>query len=65
MRARALRADRHGLPVGEVGKAVVRALTMPKPATRYPVGRMARLVELFRLMPDRVRERIILRQLGR
>jgi NAD(P)-dependent dehydrogenase (short-subunit alcohol dehydrogenase family) len=63
MRARAARADRHGLPVREVGKAVVRALTSSSPRTRYPVGRMASIVELFRILPDKLRERIILRQL--
>jgi hypothetical protein len=65
MRARAINTDRRGLPVSEVGKVVVRALTAPKPAIRYPVGRMARMVELSRLVPDRVRERIITRQLGK
>ena len=63
MRARAIRADTHGLPVSEVSKAVAQALTSPRPRTRYPVGNMARMVEIFRILPDTLRERIILRQL--
>lgn len=62
MLKRSERSERNGLPVGDVGKAVVNALMSSKPKTRYPIGNYARIVEILRVIPDRLRERIILSQ---
>jgi NAD(P)-dependent dehydrogenase (short-subunit alcohol dehydrogenase family) len=64
-RKRAIGASTQGIPVGEVVRPVLHALTSKKPRARYPVGRIARLGAILRLLPDGVRERIILRQLLR
>lgn len=64
-RNRAIKASTHGIPVGEVVRPVVHALTSARPKARYTVGSTTRLGELLRLLPDRLRERIILRQLSR
>jgi NAD(P)-dependent dehydrogenase (short-subunit alcohol dehydrogenase family) len=48
-----------------VSRAVVHALTAPKPRTRYPAGKPAgRMLALYRLLPDRLLDRVILRFLG-
>lgn len=62
MLARSERSERNGLPVSDVGKAVVSALASTRPRTRYPIGTYARIVEVLRVLPDRLRERIILSQ---
>jgi NAD(P)-dependent dehydrogenase (short-subunit alcohol dehydrogenase family) len=62
-RKRAIESDRTGLPRASVVRSVVHALTSPKPKARYVVGRTARLGELLRFLPDRLRERLILSQL--
>jgi NAD(P)-dependent dehydrogenase (short-subunit alcohol dehydrogenase family) len=62
-RKRAIESDRTGLPRREVARCVVHALTSPRPRTRYPVGSTARIVELLRLLPDRLRDRLIMSQL--
>lgn len=55
-----------GLPADRVARVVVRALTAPRPKTRYVVGRGARLkILLWRLLPDRLRDRVIARRLSR
>jgi NAD(P)-dependent dehydrogenase (short-subunit alcohol dehydrogenase family) len=64
-RNRAIKASAHGIPVGKVVRPVVHALTSPKPKTRYIVGSTTRMGEFLRLLPDRLQERIILRQLSR
>lgn len=57
-------ALRRGMPADEVARAVVHALTAPRPRTRYVVGRGAKLrMLLWRLLPDRVRDWLIARQL--
>jgi NAD(P)-dependent dehydrogenase (short-subunit alcohol dehydrogenase family) len=58
----ATQADRNGLPVSAVGKVVAHALTASKPKTRYPVGIIAFAAELLRILPDRLRNRLIMRQ---
>ena len=58
----AAQADRNGLPASAVGKVVARALTAPKPKTRYPVGTIAFAAELLRILPDRWRNRLIMSQ---
>jgi NAD(P)-dependent dehydrogenase (short-subunit alcohol dehydrogenase family) len=54
-----------GAPPRVVADAVVHALTADKPKTRYLVGRDARLRALFQRLPDRMRDRIIARQLAK
>ena len=59
--ARASRA----IPVEHVVDAIVHALTAKRPKTRYLVGREARVMALVRLIPDRLRDRIVVRRLER
>ena len=65
MRGAAVKLAQAGSPADEVAKRVAHALTAKRPKTRYLVGRNA-LVEaaLARLVPDRVRDGLIARQLG-
>jgi len=59
------RLGRHTVPVELVVRAVVHALTARKPKARYVVGQDARFMEfLSRLLPDRLCNWIILRQMG-
>lgn len=51
-------------PVDEVVKAVDHALTSPHPKTRYVVGREAKLRILLNYLPDRRRDRIILKRIN-
>jgi hypothetical protein len=62
-RARVEQSDRNGIPPRYVVRAVVHALTSPRPRNRYLIGRRAVLGEVLRLVPDGLRERLILRQL--
>jgi NAD(P)-dependent dehydrogenase (short-subunit alcohol dehydrogenase family) len=62
-RKRAVESDRTGLPRSEVTRCVAHALTSPNPRTRYPVGSTARIADILRLLPDRLRDRLILSQL--
>ena len=55
---------RAATPVGVVARAVAHALTARRPRLRYVVGWDARLVELVRSVPEWIRERLILWQLG-
>jgi NAD(P)-dependent dehydrogenase (short-subunit alcohol dehydrogenase family) len=54
-----------GLPPSVVADAVEHALTAKRPRTRYLVGRDAKARALFQRLPDRLRDRIIARQLAR
>ena len=54
-----------GLPPSVVADAVEHALTAKRPRTRYLVGRDARTRALFQHLPDRVRDRLIARQLAK
>jgi hypothetical protein len=54
-------------PLGRVDDAVdavVRALDARRPDTRYVQGRSARLIVGLRRLPDRMRDRVLLRSLG-
>lgn len=51
--------ETHGIPAEEVAKAVAHALTARRPGTRYAVGNQAKAVQLLRLLPDRLRDRLI------
>jgi NAD(P)-dependent dehydrogenase (short-subunit alcohol dehydrogenase family) len=54
-----------GLPADAVAVAVEHALTAAKPKTRYVIGRDAQTRLLLERLPDRVRDRIVVKQLGR
>lgn len=62
-RERAMHSDRHGLPVESVVRPVMHALLSSKPRKRYVIGRTARVGEVLRLLPDALRERLILGRL--
>jgi len=53
-----------GISADIVAQAVVHALTAKKPKTRYLIGQNARLRTLLNFLPDRVRDRLILRAMG-
>jgi NAD(P)-dependent dehydrogenase (short-subunit alcohol dehydrogenase family) len=58
-------AQETGMEAREVAEAIGRALTAAKPRTRYLVGREAKLrAAAGKLMPDRMMDRAIVRQLG-
>jgi NAD(P)-dependent dehydrogenase (short-subunit alcohol dehydrogenase family) len=63
MRKVALRAAKIGMPASVVAQAVAHALTAFRPRARYLLGAEARLQLLLRLLPDRVRDRLIMRYL--
>lgn len=65
VRKRASGGTARGLPPRAVADAVVHALTARTPRTRYLVGRDARARAWFQRLPDRLRDRIIARQLAR
>jgi NAD(P)-dependent dehydrogenase (short-subunit alcohol dehydrogenase family) len=51
-------------PVDEAVKAIVKALTTGRPASRYVVGRERRQVALLRKLPERARDRLLMSNLG-
>ncbi len=61
----AKRESERGVPPEQVAVAVEHALTAARPRTRYVVGREAKIaLTLKRWLPDRVMDRLILRQGG-
>ena len=62
MRERATQAVHNGMPVRTVGKAVAHALTSSRPRTRYPIGSIAIVGEVLRILPDKWRNRLIMMQ---
>ncbi|MCR4413268.1 MAG: SDR family NAD(P)-dependent oxidoreductase [Thermoguttaceae bacterium] len=59
------RFEARGLPVERVVRAVVHALTAPKPKPRYPVGLQTRLAYLlWHLLPTSLRDAILRRETG-
>lgn len=65
MRRTAKEAGERGLPPESVAKVVAHALTARRPRTRYLVGRDAKAqLVLSRLLPDRMVDRLVARQLG-
>lgn len=65
MRTAATKIGEAGIPAIEVAKVVADALTAPKPKTRYLVGKDAkRRARLAHFIPDRMRDRIIIKHLG-
>ena len=53
----------HGISVAHVARCVEHALTSRHPRTRYQVGPQATIVDLFRRLPDRLRDAVILLRL--
>ena len=65
MREAVRKVEQASIPADEVGKAVAHALTAKRPKTRYLVGRDAQIQgALAKFVPDRLRDRLIARQLG-
>ena len=65
IRAQAGKTTAEAIPPDEVAKVVEHALTADKPRTRYPVGRDAKTrIRAAGLLPDRVFDRLVARQLG-
>jgi NAD(P)-dependent dehydrogenase (short-subunit alcohol dehydrogenase family) len=54
-----------GTPIATVVDVVVRAVTARRPRTVYTVGRNARLRVMLEMLPDHLRDRIILRRVLR
>jgi len=53
----------HGISVEHVARAVEHALTSRRPRTRYHVGASVAVVDLFRRLPDRLRDWVFLQRL--
>jgi NAD(P)-dependent dehydrogenase (short-subunit alcohol dehydrogenase family) len=54
----------HGADPDVVARAILHALTSPRPRTRYPAGpRAGRMLLLARLLPDRVLDRLVARMI--
>jgi NAD(P)-dependent dehydrogenase (short-subunit alcohol dehydrogenase family) len=65
IRTLALSRSKAGVPPAEVASAVAHALTAKRPKTRYLVGRDARIQAMLQLLPDRLRDGLILGVLSR
>lgn len=63
MRRRLATVYTKGVPAIEVAKAVAHALTAKRARRRYPVGSDARQVEWLLMLPEAVRESMIIRRL--
>ncbi|MEA2454239.1 MAG: hypothetical protein QOI45_501, partial [Thermoleophilaceae bacterium] len=58
-------AQKKGIEPREVAEVIGKALTADRPRTRYLVGRDAKMRgALARVMPDRLMDRAVARQLG-
>jgi len=55
-------AARNGIPPEAVARVIAQALVTSRPRTRYLVGRDAKIMSLLANLPDRLRDRLILRQ---
>jgi NAD(P)-dependent dehydrogenase (short-subunit alcohol dehydrogenase family) len=62
-RRKAVERGTHGAPAEEVAKVVEHALTSGRPRTRYLVGPDAKLRARVERLPDRLRDRLIVRRL--
>ena len=61
----AVHENETGVEPIEVARAIEHALLSPRPRTRYPVGRQARLlIPLSRWLPDRLKDELLLRVSG-
>ncbi len=61
-RTSARRSAARGIPPDEVAKVVARALIVRRPRPRYLVGTDARIAAVVALLPDRLRDRLVLGQ---
>ncbi len=61
----ARRTARDAVPADAVSRVVAHAFTAPKPRTRYIVGRDAKIQKLLTHLPDRWRDKIVLKYLDR
>jgi hypothetical protein len=64
LRKAAAGSARRAIPADRVADVVVHALTARRPRTRYLVGLDARVQVLLRLLPDRLRDRLVARFMG-
>jgi NAD(P)-dependent dehydrogenase (short-subunit alcohol dehydrogenase family) len=64
MKAIAVEAERRGLPADRIGRAVLSALTSPRPKTRYSIAPNPMTVFLVNHLPKRLVDRLIARRLG-
>lgn len=65
MRSALAALGQKGMPVERVVRAVLHALTAPRPKTRYPLGTQTRLAFFaFKLLPDRLGDWLLCRYLG-
>ena len=65
VRKQAAAATQRAIAPDEVAKVIEHALTAERPRTRYPVGRdAAQRIRVARLLPDRLFDRLVARQLG-
>ncbi len=62
-RLAAKRAGGSAAPPEIVAQAIEHALLSPKPQTRYLVGRDAKIRAAIQLLPDRVRDRVLIKAL--
>ena len=54
-----------GMPVEHIVRAVIHALTSPRPKRHYPLGVLTQLTALlFRILPDWLRDVLVLRSVG-
>ena len=63
MQALSGRIRPHGAPPEKIARVVAKALTASRPRTRYRADLEAKLMALFRLMPDRLRDWVIASQM--
>ena len=65
MRQAGDRMAKTAMPVEKVVRAVVHALCARRPKTRYPIGARSRLaIVVVKFLPDRIRDRMMRRELG-
>jgi len=57
------RTEAGALPVEAVSHTIRKALTHPRPATRYLVARNAWVIRLAQWLPDRIKDRLVRRRL--
>jgi NAD(P)-dependent dehydrogenase (short-subunit alcohol dehydrogenase family) len=63
MQALSGRIRPHGAPPEKIARVIAKALTASRPRTRYRADLEAKLMALFRLMPDRLRDWVIASQM--
>ncbi|WP_303674427.1 SDR family oxidoreductase [Vampirovibrio chlorellavorus] len=64
VKAASQKAAAHSIEADVVAQAVYHALSAPRAKTRYPLGLSVQIRRLLSMLPDRVRDWLIARQLG-